>query len=272
MNIFKIVESLRIKADGPDGKNRVKRERWSGIQIARLVRTVSITALIGGGLAGSLAYAVPYSTSWNSGFANAGVVPDANVTGWSDTRTVSGIAENSILDVDVSLHLSGGWNGDLYVYLAHSSGFSILLNRAGRMAGDAFGYGDAGMNVRFDDAAANDSHLYQQAAGYPGALSNGSSWSPDGRNGNPLSTLDTDARTAMLGSFNGLNPNGGWTLFVADLSGGDLSTVIEWSLHIEAGTRGVAVAERGSTLLLVTLALVGLGLSRRHGLIGKQTV
>ena len=78
----------------------------------------------------------PYNYSWNSGFLNSGVVPDGNSTGWSDTRNLSGIAQNSILDLNVTLQLSGGWNGDLYAYLTHGTGFSVLLNRVGRTGSD----------------------------------------------------------------------------------------------------------------------------------------
>jgi len=49
-------------------------------------------------------------------------------------------------------------------------------------------------------------------------------------------------------SFNGLNPNGTWTLFFADLSGGDASTLVSWGLDI------AAVPEP------TTWALVGFGL------------
>ena len=38
------------------------------------------------------AHATSYSYNWNSGFAVGGVVPDANTTGWSDTRTLAGIS------------------------------------------------------------------------------------------------------------------------------------------------------------------------------------
>jgi hypothetical protein len=43
----------------------------------------------------------------------------------------------TITDVNVGLQLSGGWNGDLYAYLVHSSGFAVLLNRVGRGTGNA---------------------------------------------------------------------------------------------------------------------------------------
>src|SRR5688572_4200414 len=97
--------------------------------------------------------------SWNSGFANNGYVPDGNTTGWADTRTISGLAEE-ISDVNVTLNVSGGYNGDLYVYLQHDSGFSVLLNRVGRTTTTPFGYGDAGLNVTFNDDAAQTTDIH----------------------------------------------------------------------------------------------------------------
>src|SRR2546423_342903 len=69
-----------------------------------------------------------YTTSFSSGFANSGSIPDGSLIGMQDTRTLSGLTFNSISDVDVHLTISGSWNGDLYGYLVHSSGFTVLLN------------------------------------------------------------------------------------------------------------------------------------------------
>src|SRR5690348_1437831 len=94
-------------------------------------------------------FATLYTTNWNSGFANAGVVPDNNLSGWADIRTVSAIPAGTFTSLSVNLQLTGGWNGDLYAYLVHSSGFCVLLDRVGTgVSGvSSFGYGDAGMNV-----------------------------------------------------------------------------------------------------------------------------
>ena len=178
-----------------------------------------------------------YQYNFNSGFANGGAVPDANVNGWSDTRTLSGIADPFIADVNVTLNISGGYNGDLYVYLTHAGGFSVLLNRVGRTSGNSFGYGDSGFNVTLDDQATTttDIHSYQTVS-Y--SLNGGGQligdWRPDGRNVNPATALDTDTRTSLLTEFNGLDANGNWTLFVADLSSGASSTVVDWGLYIQA--------------------------------------
>ena len=92
-----------------------------------------------------------FSGTFSSGFANGGVIPDGSFIGLSDTRTLTGVTGNTITDVNVRLNISGGWNGDLYAYLVHSGGFSVLLNRVGRATGSSFGYSDAGMNVTLDD-------------------------------------------------------------------------------------------------------------------------
>jgi subtilisin-like proprotein convertase family protein len=209
-------------------------------------------------LATTIAQATLYSVTWNSGFANGGVIPDGNATGWSDTRTVSltGLPDNIILDVNVRLNISGGYNGDLYAYLVHSSGFSILLNRSGKTAGDAFGYGDAGYNITLDDGAANGNiHLYQTVLN-PGGSALTGIWAPDARNVNPATVLDTDAQTALLSSFNGLDGNGTWTLFLADMAGGDISTITSWGLDI-------SVVPEPTTWALIVVGVVLCGVQAR---------
>jgi hypothetical protein len=83
------------------------------------------------------------------------------------------------------------------------------------------------MNVTLDDSATTDIHNY-------GVLTDPFRYQPDARNVSPLSALDTSLRTAWLSSFNGLDPNGSWTLFFADAASGDQSTLLGWSLEITA--------------------------------------
>jgi subtilisin-like proprotein convertase family protein len=75
---------------------------------------------------------------------------------------------------------------------------------------------------------------------------------PDARNTSPLTVLANTGRTDFLSSFNGLDPNGDWTLFVADVSGGDTHTLVSWGLEATG-----PIPEPGTTTLL---ALGGLGL------------
>ncbi len=157
-------------------------------------------------------------------------IPDGDDAGISDTRILSGLT-GQITDVNVTLNISGGYNGDLYGYLVHDSGFVVLLNRIGRTSTDEFGSSGGGLTVTLDDQAGGDDiHLAPYS---PGAVQTGT-WTPDGRDNDPAAVLATDARTATLASFNGGDPNGSWTLFLADLSVGEQSTLVSWGLEIEA--------------------------------------
>ena len=50
------------------------------------------------------AQATLYTTNWNSGFANAGVVPDNNFSGWSDSRSVSTMPAGTFTGLSVDLN------------------------------------------------------------------------------------------------------------------------------------------------------------------------
>lgn len=178
-------------------------------------------------------------------------VPDNSSTGWSDTRTIVS-PEGSITDVQVHLKLSGGFNGDLYAYLAHESGFAILLNRPGRSAGNPDGSFTTGIDAVFSSAADLDAH---HASGFTGTFQ------PDGRNVSPYLVTDTSPRTAMLTSFLGGDPAGDWTLFIADLSPLYQSTVLEWGIIITADV--VAIPEPGPLAGIACMLLFAL-LKRRR--------
>ncbi len=199
-----------------------------------------------------LATAVPSTApaaiyNWTTGFDNSGTVPDGNASGWSDSRSVSDLG-GPIIGINVLLNLSGGFNGDLYGYLAHNNQLVVLLNRVGVSSGNFFGYGDTGFNVVLSDGAAGEIHFY---GGNGGAVVNGT-FQPDGRNINPLSApalFDTAVRQnngSPLGLFNGMDGNGIWTLYLADLSNGEVTKVQSWGLEL------VAVPEPNSFTLLLT--------------------
>lgn len=199
------------------------------------------TGLVIVALAGA-AHATLYTYDFSTGLANGGVIPDGNTAGWSDTRTANLAADfgplpsgttTEITDVNVHLSISGGYDGDLYGYLVHSSGFAVLLNRAGRTSGDSYGYGDVGFNLTLDDTGTyGDIHTYQNVSGFGTKIVNGSSWQPDARNVDPATVTDLSSRSAYLSSFNTASANGTWTLFLADLSSGETSTLVSWGLDI----------------------------------------
>ena len=88
------------------------------------------------------------------------VVPDGDPDGLASTVTVSTPIQ-VLTNLQVTLDITNGWNGDLYAYLVHSSGFVVLLNRPGKSEALPFGYDDPGFDVTFDDAATTNVHTYR---------------------------------------------------------------------------------------------------------------
>jgi subtilisin-like proprotein convertase family protein len=197
-------------------------------------------------------------------------IPDGDASGFADSHLIT-VPQNQILDVDITLDISGtgtygGVNGDLYAYISHGSDIAVLLNRSGRTYSSSMGYDDSGFNsVVFDDSAVNgDVHSYRftltgnetvPLSPAPAALTG--AWRPDGRLSDPGSVLGTDSSTALLSQFNGQDPNGTWTLFVADLEKGGDFKINSWGVNI------TAVPEPSSIALVTGLSLAGFFLIRK---------
>jgi subtilisin-like proprotein convertase family protein len=194
-------------------------------------------------------------------FAANQAVPEGDLNGLALSANLSGMS-GEMTNVSVTLNVSGGFNGDLYAYLVHDTGFAVLLNRVGMSSSNSFGYADAGFSsVVFNDAASGgDIHFY----GGNGGLALSGTYQPDGRTVNPVTpppgSYDTAPRDAMLSSFQGVSPDGTWTLFVADLSAGAQSTLVSWDVQI------VDVPEPATWALAALGAwLVTLGRARWRG-------
>jgi hypothetical protein len=194
-------------------------------------------------------------------FPLAVTIPDGDLTGYQNSQMLTGLPV-FLTDVNVTLNVSGGFNGDLYAYLVHNGTSAILLNRVGRSGASGVGYPDAGFgpdalgtSFTLDDQAVHDVHLYRT---FPYSL-NGSGqltgqWQPDGRALDPLSpgsAFDGASRAAMLSSFNLTDPNGLWTLFIADTSPGGESVLLSWGMQItavpEPAFPGLLLAVAGAT-------------------------
>ncbi|HEY4415728.1 MAG TPA: PEP-CTERM sorting domain-containing protein [Verrucomicrobiae bacterium] len=215
------------------------------------------------GLAAARADTNTYSQTDNQ------VLADDNGTGWFTTLNVSGASAIST-HLSVTLNITGGFNGDLYMYLVNPNGdIAVLLNRVGLDGSNPAGYSDSGFSITLSDISVNDLHYYQndspQFNGF-GQLTG--TWAADGREVNSdasgfnPSDFDTAPQTAGLGNLLGSNPNGDWTLFAADLSGGpagDQSSIVSWSLQLES----VPEPATGSMLILAG-ALFGIYFRRRH--------
>jgi subtilisin-like proprotein convertase family protein len=194
-------------------------------------------------------------------------IPDGNLNGFQNSQIISGLS-GPITDLNVTLNISGGFNGDFYAFLTHNNTTAILLNRVGRNSTHAVGYPDAGFGpdafsnaFTLDDQAATDVHSYRNTAfnlNGNGQLTG--SWQPDGRTLDPLSsasTFDSAPRSAMLSIFNGMDPNGLWILYVADVSAGGEGNLASWGLQV------TGVPEPASATLLGIGLLVSIMRSKQ---------
>jgi subtilisin-like proprotein convertase family protein len=178
-------------------------------------------------------------------------VPDNSAIGLADTRMITSTI-TSITSVEVAILLTGGWAGDMYAYLSHGSGFSVLLNRPGRTLAELSGSGVSEINVTFSDSALIDLHT-----AIPGSGAVAGYFEPDARETDPAQALDSSPRTAFFSSFSGLDANGGWTLYVADVAAGDTMALQSWTLTI------TGIPEPGCGMLMLAGACCFLRRVRR---------
>jgi subtilisin-like proprotein convertase family protein len=197
-------------------------------------------------------------------------VPDGDSSGLVNQQTVNLTSSDPITSVGVWLNLRGiensGFNGDLYAWLQHDSGFSVLLNRPGRDINTPAGYGDNGIAGWFRDTSP-DVHTYRTTLSGPFPITDNSllgNFGPDGRETDPANVVTADPRTALLQSFVGLNPNGTWTLFVSDVASGGEVELNSWGLALTVdGPDPSIVPDGGVPLILFSLVLVALAGVRR---------
>lgn len=206
------------------------------------------------GLAGA-ASATIVVDNWNSGTLNA-ALPDGNPAGYASSTVFSGLDVSAINQVDVSLNISGGYNGDLYGYLVLQSAdntttTSILLNRVGRNDASGYGFATSGMTVTLSGDTSLISNIHNVQT--PGA----GPYLADGRQVDPNGNFSGAVSTAGLDILNGHNANGTWTLFLADMANGDQSTLVSWGLNISV------VPEPVTWALGIFGGVLGLGMISR---------
>jgi len=202
-------------------------------------------------------------------------IPDGDLNGSTFIGTVSGVTSalstNSFI---VSLNIVGdpiANNGDFYAFLRDPNGdIAYLLNRVGSPANGGIGYADNGMNVRFYDGsdeanhAFTDVHWYQLDpvyGGVPGDNGLTGIFRPDGRSIDPLSNpglFQTAARDSTFSVFQGINPNGDWGLFVADVSSGGSAKLVSWGLEF------TPIPEPQEYAMAISAGLMAFALYRRR--------
>jgi serine protease len=178
-----------------------------------------------------------------------------------DASKIAVTSADLVTSVTLTLVTSSGWNGDLYAYLEHNGVISVLLNRPGLTSSNSAGAASSGMNVTFSDAATVDVHT--GLSNTFGTLATGT-FQPDGRAADPAEVLDSSPRTLSFSGFTGQVASGDWTLFIADVAGGETATLDSWSLSLTTEPAGIsAVPEATTSLGLLALGAGGL-LTRRR--------
>jgi subtilisin-like proprotein convertase family protein len=221
----------------------------NNIDFVKLKTTFLTILLAAVFLAGANLRAQVVTTNFYSQTVNA-TIPDENPNGYNTAISVSNIV-GTISGLTVFLNITNGFNGDLYAWLDNPSGTqAILLNRVGVNSGNAFGYEDSGFDISLNLFATNDIHFYQTLSytlNSGGQLTG--TWASDGRNidpGSSPSMFDSAAQTEMLNQFLNTDPNGDWTIFLADLNGGFESTLVDWALQIETVPEPSSIALFGT--------------------------
>lgn len=191
--------------------------------------------------------------NYDSGTLNQSI-PDANPAGIAFSQTFSGLYNGvggaGISHVEVNLNITGGFNGDLYGYLVLQTGAgsytSILLNRVGRTDASGFGYSTSGFgSITLSSGGSTDIHGVATPAG--------GTFAADGRTVDPNGDFTSATRTAQLSQLTagGITANGTWTLFLADVSGGDVSQLVSWGLNVNVVPEPTTWALLGFAVLLV---------------------
>ena len=173
---------------------------------------------------------------------------------WSGTWG-SGLLVDS---VSVVLNLSGGYNGDLYGYLVYNDGSAtqtaILLNRVTGAAAPVAGFGGGATT---DFASLQSAGITLSDSGTSGSIQTVAAAA-----GNSYTT----GAGNLNSTFVNMNSGGTWTLFLADMSAGDQSTLVSWGLNVsvvpEPATWALVIFCAGFTVMSIARR------SRRHNKVG----
>ncbi len=197
-----------------------------------MIRTIVKRLILLVLLASAVAPPIMAQTTETYTFNPNKAVPDGNASGLVDVRNVPSPIGN-ITGVKVRLKVTGEFNGDLYGYVKHSSGFTVLLNRPGKTAANTNGYADSGLDITLQNGGVDgDIHNYQAVRIPADGVALTGTFEPDGRAADPATVTDASGRTTSLTSFNGLDAAGEWKLYLADLASGDTNFLTQWSVEI----------------------------------------
>lgn len=189
-----------------------------------------------------------YSADWTLNTA----IPDGNPVGITSSETFPSVI-GKVLGVSVDLDITGGYNGDLIGYLDYTApnghtATETLLNRVGASSSNPFGSAGSGFNVVLSDSGTVNGSIHNAA-------------------GNPTGTWLPDSTATLDATFGGLQSGGTWTLFVADMSvGGGTEVLDNWGLTVTVPDQAPAgwLLGIGGLLLAAAEASLRLGRQKLH--------
>ena len=185
-----------------------------------------VAVMLGAGLAsqaalfiqtdGSLSAVSGFSGGTESGAGDfTQTIADGNPAGMWNSIAVSGLG-SSLSSIAVTLSVSGGNNSGLYAYLTYGDTLAVLLNRPGVTSTTPFGDTGAGLTQTLTGTA-----LYSSVSPLESYTA--------------FTTPGTSTSLSDGSLYGGVDPNGTWTLFFADVvGGGGDATLNGWSLDITA--------------------------------------
>ncbi len=154
-------------------------------------------------------------------------VPDLTTT--IDTVVVAGLG-TQVFDVDLNLAITHTWNSDLLITLTSPAGTVIAASSHNGGSND-----DVYNGTLFDDQSANDPVTYPYVDG--------------------VAAPDLRPQGGFNAHFRGENPNGVWTLTIADTVGGDFGILHSWSISVTDGTIVHVPPSLGATTTFTTGAI-----------------
>ncbi len=128
----------------------------------------------------------------------------------SDSIVIGGLGTQTF-DVDMTVAITHTWAADMVITLQSPLGTTAIASGNNGGAND-----DVFNGTLFDDQSANPAATYLYTNG--------------------VAAPDLSPDVNFNAAFAGENPNGSWTISIADVAGGDVGVLSTWSLSVTDGT------------------------------------
>lgn len=141
----------------------------------------------------------------------------------TNVQTVTGVV-GTITDVNVSAIVQHSWAGDVKLTVSHLGTAVTIVDLIGHSTPDSGGCSTDNLDIVLDDEGAGGP-IEVQCNGVAPAASSPPNYTPEHAPGIPFSP-------GGLSAFDGLDPNGEWTISVSDGFNLDSGTLLSWALEI----------------------------------------